>query len=95
MVKLASPLKMEMHLPAGRLVRLSTEHPAAVLQSRQVDVVNDRVSTAALVAASAARMVTMVGNCILRLDRVEGFSAKETSCWGIVVMVDEDCGCDV
>jgi hypothetical protein len=88
-VRLASPLKIEMHLPAGRLVRLSTEHPAAVLQSRQVDVVNDRVSTAALVATSAARRVTMVGNCMLRLEGVEDFGAKETSCGGIVVMVPD------
>jgi hypothetical protein len=54
MVKLASPLKMLMHRPAGRLERSSTEQPVAWLQFAHVDVLNDRVSTAALVVARAS-----------------------------------------
>jgi hypothetical protein len=80
MVKDASPLNMEMHLPAGRLLRPSTEHPAAMLQPAQVEVVNESVSTAALVATSAARIVTMVGNCMVRVFSVGDLAAKETGC---------------
>jgi hypothetical protein len=68
---------MEMHLPAGRLLGLSCKHPAAVLQSAQVECLKDRVSTAVLVATSAARMV---GNCMVKVFGVGGLDTKETGC---------------
>jgi hypothetical protein len=71
---------MEMHLPAGRLLGLSCKHPAAVLQSAQVECLKDRVSTAVLVATSAARIVMMVGNCMVKVFGVGDLDTKETGC---------------